>query len=159
QVFGKVERNGDAIVGLFNTGDAAMSVSTTASALGLRSHGDYRLDDLWTHRVYGSRGGIGATVPPHGAVLYRVTPEHGPVLAPPATSFGLEGFADGAVANKPFTVTETFTDYGTLPVPNIEFGLQPPAGYTVTATSPTRYPIVLGGQTVSATFNVTSPPT
>ena len=159
QVFGKVEKNGDAVVGLFNTGDAPTAVSTTAVELGLDANGDYRLDDLWTHRTYGSRGGIGATVPPHGVVLYRVTREHSPVLAPPATSFGVEGFANGAVANKPFTVTESFTDYGILPVPNIEFGLQPPPGYTVTATSQTRYPIVLGGQTVTATFTVTSPPT
>ncbi|HEY4023439.1 MAG TPA: glycoside hydrolase family 27 protein [Pseudonocardiaceae bacterium] len=159
QVFGKVEANGDAVVGLFNTGNAAESVSTTAAALGLPTSRNYRLDDLWSHRTYGSTGGVGATVPPHGVVLYRVTPQRGPVLAGPATSFGLTGFDAGAPAGKPFTATETFTDYGATPVANIDLGLQPPAGSTVQASSRTWFPVVLGGQTVTATFTVTTPPT
>ncbi|HJP77569.1 MAG TPA: NEW3 domain-containing protein [Pseudonocardiaceae bacterium] len=159
QVFGKVEANGDAVVGLFNTGDHAEAVSTTAAALGLPKTRDYRLDELWTHQTYDSVGGVGATVPPHGVVLYRVTPRRGPVFAPPATSFGLTGFDAGAPAGQSFTAAETFTDYGTTPVADIDLGLRPPAGYTVTATSRTDYPIVRGGQTVTATFSVTTPPT
>ncbi|HEV3360999.1 MAG TPA: NEW3 domain-containing protein [Pseudonocardiaceae bacterium] len=159
QVFGKVEANGDAVVGLFNTGDHSESVSTTAAALGLAKSHNYRLDELWTHQTYDSVGGVGATVPPHGVVLYRVTPQRGPVFAPPATSFGLTGFDAGAPAGTSFTATEAFTDYGATPVANIDLGLQPPTGYTVTATSRTNYPIVRGGQTVTATFSVTTPPT
>jgi hypothetical protein len=159
QVFGKVEANGDAVVGLFNSGDAAESVSTTAAALGLPKSGNYRLDDLWTHQTYDSVGGIGATVPPHGVALYRVTPQRGPVLAPPATSFGLTGFDGGVPAGKSFTATETFTDYGAAPVADISLGLTPPAGYTVSTKSRTWFPVVFGGHTVTATFTVTTPPT
>jgi hypothetical protein len=147
------------VVGLFNTGDAAESVSTTAAALGLPNSRNYRLDDLWSHQTYDSVGGVGATVPPHGVVLYRMTPQRGPVVAPPATSFGLTGFDAGAPAGKSFTATETFTDYGATPVGDISLGLKPPAGYTVAATSPTWFPIVPGGHTVKATFTVTTPPT
>jgi hypothetical protein len=71
QVFAKTERNGDAVVGLFNTGDAPAAVSTTAGALGLPAGRDYQLEDLWTHKSVESRGGIGATVAPHGVMLYR----------------------------------------------------------------------------------------
>ena len=159
QVFSKVEANGDAVVGLFNTGNAAESVSTTAAALGLPKSGNYRLDDLWSHQTYDSVGGVGATVPSHGVVLFRVTPQRGPVLAPPATSFGLTGFDAGQPAGQSFTATETFTDYGATPVGNINLGLTPPSGYTVKATSPTWFPIVPGGRTVRATFTVTTPPT
>ncbi|MCU1686849.1 MAG: glycoside hydrolase clan [Amycolatopsis sp.] len=158
QVFAKTERNGDAVVGLFNTGDAPAAVSTTASALGLPAGRDYQLEDLWTHKSVESQGGIGATVPPHGVLLYRVTPHRLPVFAPPATSFGLAGFEAGAVANKPFTATETFTDYGSAPIRDVKLSLQAPAGYSAVATSPTRFGIVHGGQTVQATFTVNSPP-
>ena len=158
QVFGKVEANGDAVVGLFNTGDAAESVSTTAAALGLPTSRDYRLDDLWSHQTLDSVGGVGATVPPHGVVLYRVTPQRGPVLAPPATSFGLTGFDSGAPAGQSFTATESFTNYGATPVVNIGLGLNPPSGYTVKSSSRTWYPVVPGGQTVSAKFTITTPP-
>ncbi|HEX4225345.1 MAG TPA: NEW3 domain-containing protein, partial [Pseudonocardiaceae bacterium] len=159
QVFGKVEANGDAVVGLFNTGNASESVSTTAAALGLPKSGNYRLDDLWSHQTLDSVGGVGATVPPHGVVLYRVTPQRGPVFAPPATSFGVDGFDSGQAAGKSFTATETFTDYGTAPVVNINMGLRAPAGATVKASSRTWFPVVLGGQTVTAKFTVTTPPT
>jgi hypothetical protein len=159
QVFAKREASGDAVVGLFNTGNAPAAVATTSSALGLPAGHDYQLEDLWTHRTLQSRGGIGATVPPHGVAFYRVTARRGPVFAPPATSFGLNGFAAGVIANKPFVATETFTDYGSAPVPDVTLGLTAPKGYQATATSRTHFGRVLGGQTVTAKFTVDSPPT
>jgi Alpha galactosidase A/Alpha galactosidase C-terminal beta sandwich domain len=89
QVFAKVERRGDAVVGLFNTTTALRSmpvtISTTAAAIGLAPdpHG-YLVQDLWgghsvvaggarTFRI-SSAGVIQATVPAEGVALYRVTP-------------------------------------------------------------------------------------
>jgi hypothetical protein len=89
QVFAKVERRGDAIVGLFNTttqrSSAPVTISTTAAAIGLPPdpHG-YLVQDLWgghsvvvggsrTFRI-SSAGVIQATVPAEGVALYRVTP-------------------------------------------------------------------------------------
>jgi hypothetical protein len=73
QVFAKVEPNGDAIVGLFNTGEKAVEVSIRASAAGSReSQRGYSLKNLWTGQITKSSGSISATVPPHGVVLYRV---------------------------------------------------------------------------------------
>ncbi|HWG27546.1 NEW3 domain-containing protein [Actinospica sp.] len=159
QVFAKKEANGDAVVGLFNTGDAPAAVSTTAAALGLPSSRQYRLTDLWSNATLQSGGGIGATVPPHGVTLYRVTPSRLPVFAPSATSFGISGLANGQVANQPFTATETFTNYGTAPVLNVNMGLTAPSGYSAKATSVTHFGAIPGGQTVHTTFTVDSPPT
>src|SRR5262249_111892 len=47
QVFAKTEKNGDVIVGLFNTGSQGQVVSTTAAAAGLPSAASYQVNDLW----------------------------------------------------------------------------------------------------------------
>lgn len=73
QVFAKVEKNGDVIVGLFNTGENAEKVSVLASAAGAsESSRGYSVKNLWTGEAAKSAGSISATVPPHGVVLYRV---------------------------------------------------------------------------------------
>jgi len=73
QVFAKKEANGDVIVGLFNTGGHAETISITASAVGLpEKEGDYSLENLWTGKMEKTGSTIRATVPSHGVVLYRV---------------------------------------------------------------------------------------
>lgn len=73
QVFAKMEQNGDAIVGLFNTGEKAQEVSIQASAVGLPENDrGYSAQNLWTGTREKKGGAIRAVVPPHGVVLYRV---------------------------------------------------------------------------------------
>lgn len=73
QVFAKKETNGDAIVGLFNTGGKAEEVSVPASTVGLpENQSGYSLHDLWTDETKKTSGTISAVVPSHGVVLYRV---------------------------------------------------------------------------------------
>ena len=73
QVFAKQEPNGDAIVGLFNTGGKAEEVSVSASTVGLpESTSGYSLHDLWTGETKKTSSTISAVVPSHGVVLYRV---------------------------------------------------------------------------------------
>lgn len=75
QVFARVEPNGDAIVGLFNTGPAAALISIGTSAVGLRAgHHGYSLRDLWTGETKQTSGTITAMVPSHGVFLCRVSP-------------------------------------------------------------------------------------
>jgi hypothetical protein len=69
QVFAKTEASGDAIVGLFNTGENAETVSIQASAVSERG---YSTQDLWTGKREKTGRDISAVVPPHGVVLYRV---------------------------------------------------------------------------------------
>jgi Alpha galactosidase A/Alpha galactosidase C-terminal beta sandwich domain len=73
QVFAKREPNGDAIVGLFNTGGTAEKVSVPASTLALpENRSGYSLHDLWTGDKKKTGRTISALVPSHGVVLYRV---------------------------------------------------------------------------------------
>lgn len=74
EVFAKAEANGDVIVGLFNLGDAPQTVSVMPSVVGLPADKDgYSLKDLWTGTVSKAKDRVGATVAPHGVVLYRIT--------------------------------------------------------------------------------------
>ncbi len=73
QAFAKMEPNGDAIVGLFNTGGKAEKVSIQATAVGLRENErGYSTENLWTGKIEKTGGAISAMVPSHGVVLYRV---------------------------------------------------------------------------------------
>lgn len=74
QVFAKIESNGDAIVGLFNTSDSKpKEVSIQTSTVGLpENKSGYSLFNLWTGETKKIQGYISAAVPPHGVVLYRV---------------------------------------------------------------------------------------
>ncbi len=74
QVFAKIEENGDAIIGLFNTGAKAERVSVQTSAVGLHvDKHDYWVKNLWTGKMEQVGGIISAVVPSHGVVLFRVT--------------------------------------------------------------------------------------
>ncbi len=73
QVFAKVEGNGDAIVGFFNTGEQKKKVAVEASAVGLAERDSgYSAANLWTGETQKTGTTIEAVVPPHGAVVYRV---------------------------------------------------------------------------------------
>jgi hypothetical protein len=73
QVFAKMERNGDAIVGLFNAGATDKKISIEATAVGLSENkSGYSAANLWTGETKKTRANIDAVVPPHGVVLYRV---------------------------------------------------------------------------------------
>jgi hypothetical protein len=75
QVFAKMVANGEAVVGLFNTGATAEKVSVAAPAVGLAaSKRGYALEELWTGKKSMTTGPIEATVPSHGVALYRVKP-------------------------------------------------------------------------------------
>jgi hypothetical protein len=156
QIFTKKEPNGDAIVGLFNTGSTPETISTSASALGLPPGTDYAVKDLWTHQTTETTGAIGPNVAPHGVALYRVSPLHNPSQAPPNATFWLSGLST-IPAGQPVTATESFTDNGDLAALRVKLALNAPAGWTVTATSPTSFAAVETGQTVQATFQVTAP--
>jgi Alpha galactosidase C-terminal beta sandwich domain len=71
-VFTKKEPAGDVIVGLFNTGARARTITVAPAKLGLPSGKRYALANLWKHTAATSAS-ISATVPSHGVALYRVT--------------------------------------------------------------------------------------
>jgi Alpha galactosidase A/Alpha galactosidase C-terminal beta sandwich domain/NPCBM-associated, NEW3 domain of alpha-galactosidase len=158
QVFAKTERNGDAVVGLFNTGSAPREVATTAKALGLPGARDYALTDLWGHRTTESAGRIAADVPPHGVALFRVHPT-GQVVkgADPSVTLALN-WAPAASDSTTRTVTAALSDNGSRPVTDAALALTGPDGATISTTSPTRAPTLKPGSTLQATYTVTLKP-
>jgi hypothetical protein len=156
QIFAKTEKNGDAVVGLFNTGGAPELISTSASALGMKPGTDYRLNNLWTHRQTETTGTISAEVPSHGVALFRVSPLRNPALVPPDATLSLSLPAT-MTGGQAATVTESFTDNGALPALSVRLGLSAPSGWSVTATSPEAFPVVGAGKTVQTTFKVVAP--
>ncbi|MET9359418.1 NPCBM/NEW2 domain-containing protein [Streptomyces sp. NPDC006632] len=72
--------DGGRSVTLTNETASARTVSTSIGAIGLGGSSSYTLKDLWSHRTSVTTGAIGASVPAHGTVMYRVTP--GPRTSP-----------------------------------------------------------------------------
>ena len=72
------------MVGLFNVSGTPQVISTSVSALGMKTGRDYLLTDLWTHCRTQITGTISAEVPSHGVALFRISPLRNPAAAPPA---------------------------------------------------------------------------
>lgn len=156
QVFAKTERNGDGIVGLFNTGSEPEVVSTTARRLGLVGANEYLLHDLWTHRVTETAGRISADVPSHGVALLRVTrPRPFSRRVPPSTTLSTSGPGE-VQGGHALTERVTFAHDGRQTVRRVRLALAVPAGWS-SPTPPLTIRSVASGQTVSATFRVTVP--
>lgn len=157
QVFAKTEHNGNAVVALFNTTTQSENISTTAAALGLPAATSYLLSDLWAHQTTETAGTISPNVPPHGVVLYRVTPTKAALLAPPHTTLTLSDIST-VQAGQPMTVTASFTENGAVPVQRVWLDLHAPSGWSIKATAPAFFPNVASRQTVQTTFQVVAPP-
>lgn len=74
QVWVKPLAGGGRAVALLNRGDVTLRIATTARQIRIAGAGQYRIDDLWAHSTATTTGPISARVPPHAAVLLRVTP-------------------------------------------------------------------------------------
>lgn len=72
-VLAKPLSNGDVAVVLYNKGSAAKKIETTAVLVGFKSSSSLKLKNLVSKSITTSNGTIGATVPPHGSVIYRVS--------------------------------------------------------------------------------------
>ncbi len=156
QVFTKKEPNGDAVVGLFDTGSAAESIPTSVSALGLPRAKDYLVTDLWKHTQTETTGALDPSVASHGVALLRLTPEKRKQHVAPATGFGLTAPAT-ATPGTPITATATFTDEGLNPVTDVRVSLAVPSGWKARATTPTAFTKVKKGQTATVSYTVTAP--
>jgi alpha-galactosidase len=86
-VLSKPLSGNDFAVALFNENSSAAMITTSPGEAGLPGASSYRLFDLWSKAVTTTSGTISASVPAHGTVVYRVTP-NGTSTGPPAgTSF------------------------------------------------------------------------
>jgi hypothetical protein len=128
-VFAKPLQNGDVAVALFNETASGATIATTASAIGMPQRDGYALHDLWAHAATGTTGVIGASVPAHGTVMFRVAADPGWRDLPPATSFSASVASRYAVPGKPFQVTGELANYGAAAAPAATLRLTGPSSY------------------------------
>lgn len=148
--------NGDRAVVLFNAGDAATQISTTAKAVGLPAANDYALRDLWAGRTTETAGRISADVPAHGVVMYRVSTGR-PASGGPSVSLTMSGVPATATPGTPIPVTEALTNNGRRPLTRAAIELNAPDGWTVTARGSSVFGRIRTGQTVRARYVLTPP--
>jgi alpha-galactosidase len=74
QVWVRPLTHGASAVALLNRGTTPLRITTTARAVGMTHVSRYRLANVWTSRTHNTTGQISEFVPPHAALMYRVTP-------------------------------------------------------------------------------------
>jgi hypothetical protein len=73
RIVAKVVSARDVVIGLFNTGEAAQTMSTSTSLVHLpRCPQGFTLTDLWSNNVSSTSGSILASVAPEGVALIDV---------------------------------------------------------------------------------------
>ncbi|WP_245178965.1 NPCBM/NEW2 domain-containing protein [Streptomyces montanisoli] len=149
--------NGDRAVALFNAGDQAQRIATTATAAGLPHRGGYTVRDLWSHTTYDSAGTLAATVPAHGTVLLRVSAGHTSRRNPPLLDTGLAAGADALQPGGTGTVATYATDLGAAPATNVKVALDAPDGWSVKATGHGSARVLPRGRTLRTSWRVTVP--
>ncbi|MGW2765648.1 NPCBM/NEW2 domain-containing protein [Streptomyces sp. NPDC001275] len=155
-VVAKEMQDGSRAVALFNETGSPQHIATTAQAVGLPDADAYTLRDLWRHRSYNTAGTISATVPAHGTVLVRVSPDPRWAANPPAVELGLDG-APLLEAGKPSTLTTTVTDLGRTPATQVSVSLTGPEGWTVRPESAAHAESVPTGKALRTRWTVTAP--
>ncbi|MFD9790535.1 NPCBM/NEW2 domain-containing protein [Streptomyces sp. NPDC059070] len=80
-VMSKPLADGGRSVTLTNETSSTRTVSTTVKDIGIGGASSYALKDLWSKATSTTTGAIGAPVPAHGTVMFRVTP--GSPVPPP----------------------------------------------------------------------------
>jgi alpha-galactosidase len=156
-VFAKPLADGDVGVALFNENAYGARIATSAEAVGLPEADTYLLRDLWAHETSSSAGTIGASVPAHGTVMYRVSAGGNPSKYRPNVSTVLSGLSGKVTRAQHSTATVSFTNDGVLPAQRVKLDLKVPRGWSATPTSRTSFGAIESGTTVQATFDVSVP--
>ncbi len=156
-VLTKQLQNGDRAVVLFNSTSTAAAISTTATAAGLPAARVYRLQDLWTGAVTESGRGIGAYVPPHGVVMYRVTAEARARSLAPQVVLSLAPAAPQLGLGDRTIVRETFANDGVSTIKGLKLTFRLPHGWRLQRLGSARAERVAAGHRFSVAFQVTAP--
>ncbi|MET7934910.1 NPCBM/NEW2 domain-containing protein [Streptomyces sp. NPDC005322] len=148
--------DGSRAVALFNETDRPRHIATTAAAVGLDQAPAYRLRDVWRHQDYNTAGAVSATVPAHGTVLYRVSPDRRWASYPPAVELTTGG-ASLTEAGATAPVDTVLADLGRTPAREVSVRLTGPDGWRIRAVSPTRVASLPTGAKLRTRWRVTAP--
>jgi len=165
-VFAKPLADGDVGVALYNETDAPASIRTDARSAGLPDAAGYLVRDLWQHTTAETAGTIAATVPAHGAAVYRVSVagrdwRHYPPLTQLSATLPDAPVVAGQVLvrpGEPIKVRTSFENDGRQPALNAAATLAAPDGWSVAVNSKAVAPILPTGQTLTTQWTVTPPP-
>ncbi|RSO35177.1 alpha-galactosidase [Streptomyces sp. WAC 06725] len=138
-VLSKPLADGDRAVALFNESDRPQRIATTAKEAGLPQASGYRLRDLWKHEDTHTAGEIAATVPAHGTLVYRVSPDRRWAHYPPAVETGADGIEPIEVGAEARVATLT-RNLGRTPAFDVKVSLKGPQGWRVEPVTSTGSP-------------------
>jgi len=162
-VIAKPLEDGDVAVVLWNDTSSTVRITTTAQELGLPAADAYSIRDLWAHKTRETAGGVVATVPSHGAAMYRISVDRRWFENPPAvdTQVELDPAYPGATPvvepGSTETATTTVTNAGRQPAQSVKVDLAGAQGWDVEATSSTKVPALETDQSLETTWDVTAP--
>lgn len=157
-VLSKPLQNGDRSVLLFNSGNTAARIATSAAAAGLPASRAYRLVNLWTDAVTETGGAISAFVPAHGVVMYRVSVARRPRGLRPQIVLSLTPVAPQLKVGGATTVRETFENDGVSVVKNLKLTFRVDRGWRLRRLGPARAKRVAAGHRFTVAFRITAPP-
>ncbi|WP_433209446.1 NPCBM/NEW2 domain-containing protein [Dactylosporangium sp. CS-047395] len=99
EVWAKPMSDGSVAVVLFNRGTGTASVSTDTAVLGLAGSTSYTTKNLWTGATGSTTGALSASVPAHGAAMFRVTRAGSLAAAPAAGTYQVSDLNWAATSN------------------------------------------------------------
>ncbi|WBB64128.1 NEW3 domain-containing protein [Streptomyces sp. WMMC500] len=155
-VIAKPLANGDVAVALWNDTPTTARIGTSAAEIGLPKAPAYTLRDLWTHTSTSTAGKIAASVPAHGAVMYRVRPGT-PGEAPPSTALGVRTKQRYLLPGRQSRVTATLENNARVAVEDASLSLSTPDGWTAEPVAPTDFGAIRPGGSVTARWVLTAP--
>lgn len=156
EVWAKPLSNGDSAVCLLNRDETTGTISINADELDLKNSSAYILRDLWEKEETSTAEKITATVPPHGAVLYRVRPGT-PNEAPPTTALSFDTDKTFITEGETTTVTGTFTNYGRIAIRDVDLSIDAPEGWSVSSKTSPTHSNVPPSKSVETTWEITAP--
>ncbi len=156
-VLDKPLASGEHAIALYNSSDDLARVAVSATAAGLPDSGAYRLVDVWSGITLKSGPEIAAGVPPHGTVVYRVSPVATDEALPPPLALAatldtlLVGFTEGAI------MTASAENVGLDAAKDVSIVVSVPTDWIVTAIGPSSIDSLSPGHSFETTFNVYVP--
>ena len=151
--------DGSRAVVLFNSNNAAATIATTATAVGLPGRRLYSVHNLWTNAVTETGGGITAFVPGHGVAMFRVSVESNrrAMKLTPHTVLSLNAADPQVDAGQSTTLYETLTNNGVSGVKRVALSLSAWPGWQVKPLGRPRIPLLAAGQRFTVSYRITAP--
>ena len=160
RVVARQQENGDLVVGLFNLGSSAGSVTTTVSAAADAAGLDFdpgavKVTDLWSGEIYQTTGKLSATLDSHDSTLLRISADPDAASLAPSAVVSLAGGSGQLAPGATTTVSASLTNTSAVAIDVLSLDVTA-AGWTITPSG--SLPASLDpGKSAAVSFSVTAP--